>query len=71
MGRWAALVAAAALAVAPFQVQYAQEARSYAQVLLLTVLSTLCLVRLLDTGGRWWAWTGARPTSSWDTWRAF
>jgi hypothetical protein len=67
VGRWAAVVAAAALAVAPFQVQYAQEARSYAQLLLLTVLSMLCLVRLIDTGGRGWSmgWLGSAAALVW------
>jgi 4-amino-4-deoxy-L-arabinose transferase-like glycosyltransferase len=44
-----ALVAALLLAVAPFQIQYSQEARSYSLMLLLSLASCLLFVRLLDT----------------------
>lgn len=43
-----ALVAALLIAVAPFQIQYAQEARSYSLMLLLSLASCLLFVRLLD-----------------------
>lgn len=44
-----ALVAALLLAVAPFQIQYAQEARAYSLMLLLSLGSCLLFVRLLQT----------------------
>lgn len=43
-----ALVAALLLAVAPFQIQYSQEARSYSLMLLLSLVSSLLFVRLLN-----------------------
>jgi uncharacterized membrane protein len=56
VGRRAGLVAAALLAVQPFAIFYATEARAYALVAFLTGLSTLCLLRALETDrGRWWA----------------
>ena len=55
LGSRTASVAALLLAVNAFAVRYAQEARSYALLLLLVVLATYALVRSLDGGGRrWW-----------------
>ena len=53
-GRAAGLVAAAILALQPYSMFYATEARAYAFVALLAGLSTLCLLRALDTRSRWW-----------------
>ncbi|MDQ3438964.1 MAG: glycosyltransferase family 39 protein, partial [Planctomycetota bacterium] len=47
-GVGAALVAALLLAVAPYQIQYAQEARSYSLMVLTSLLSCWLFVRLLD-----------------------
>lgn len=49
------LTAAFMMAISPLQLFYAQEARMYAQLLLLTVLSSWCLFRALETDQRrWW-----------------
>jgi len=48
-GVGAALVAALLLAVAPYQIQYSQEARSYSLMVLTSLLSCWLFVRLLDT----------------------
>jgi 4-amino-4-deoxy-L-arabinose transferase-like glycosyltransferase len=48
-GVGAALVAALLLAVARYQIQYAQEARSYSLMVLTSLLSCWLFVRLLDT----------------------
>jgi len=53
-GRAAGLVAAAILALQPYSMFYGTEARAYALVALLAGLSTLCLLRALDTRSRWW-----------------
>jgi mannosyltransferase len=51
VGLWAAFM----LAVMPFQIQYAQEARMYALLLLLTLVTLLSFVRATQTGRlRWW-----------------
>ncbi len=51
----AALLVVLLMALSPFLVLYSTEARAYALVLLFTLLSTLALLRALDTGrGRWW-----------------
>ena len=56
VGRAAGLVAAALFALSPFAIFYASEARAYALMTLLVVLSTLVLLRALETGDRrWWA----------------
>lgn len=56
VGGAAGLVAAALLALQPYQLFYATEARAYALVAFLAGLSTLCLLRALDTNRRgWWA----------------
>lgn len=52
VGLWAALM----LAVQPFQIQYAQEARMYAQLLLLTLVTLVAFTRAIRTGNlRWWS----------------
>jgi mannosyltransferase len=54
-GRPPALFAAAFLAISPFAVFYASEARAYATLVFLVIVSTLSLLRALDGGaGRWW-----------------
>ena len=56
LGRRGALVAAALTALSPFMVFYSSEARAYAVMMALVVLSTLALLRAVDTGGAgWWA----------------
>src|SRR4051794_19082806 len=55
VGRPAGLVAAALTTFAPFMAYYAAEARGYALMMCLVVLSTLALVRAVQDGGRgWW-----------------
>jgi Dolichyl-phosphate-mannose-protein mannosyltransferase len=55
VGRTAALAGAALFALSPFAVFYATEARAYALMTLLCVLSTLVLLRALETNRRgWW-----------------
>lgn len=49
------LLAGFVLAVAPFAVRYAQEARSYALMMLLVTVGVWCFVRAVETGrGTWW-----------------
>ena len=56
VGRRAALVGAALVALSPFLIFYTTEARAYGLVLLLVILSTLTLLRALETRRvRWWA----------------
>jgi uncharacterized membrane protein len=56
VGRVAGVVAAAWFALSPFQMFYATDARAYALVTGLVVLSTLALLRALeDRQLRWWA----------------
>lgn len=56
VGRRAALVGAALIALSPFLIFYSTEARAYALLLLLVLVCTLCLLRALDTGRLcWWA----------------
>lgn len=56
VGEWAGVVGAALAAFSPFAVYYGQEARTYALLVLLVTLSTLGLVRALQTDRRrWWA----------------
>jgi mannosyltransferase len=47
-GRRVGLITAALLAVSPFQVEFAQEARMYAQLTLLATLSTLGFIKLFE-----------------------
>jgi mannosyltransferase len=56
VGRRAALVGAALMALSPFLIFYSTEARAYALLLLLVLVCTLCLLRALDARQlRWWA----------------
>jgi mannosyltransferase len=56
VGRGAGLVGAALTALSPYQIFFSTEARAYAMVLMLVLLSTLALLTALDTGRRrWWA----------------
>jgi mannosyltransferase len=56
VGRAAALAGTAFFALSPFAIFYASEARAYALMTLLVVLSTLSLLRALETNDRrWWA----------------
>ena len=55
VGRTAALAGTALFALSPFAIFYASEARAYALMTLLVVLSTLSLLRALETNERrWW-----------------
>jgi mannosyltransferase len=55
VGRRAALLGALLMALSPFLIFYSTEARGYALMLLLALLSTLALLRALDTSRtRWW-----------------
>src|SRR5688500_727001 len=60
VGRAAGLVAAALTALSPFMVYYSAEARGYALMIALVVLSTIALLAAVD-GGRagWWVAYGA------------
>lgn len=59
VGRTAALVGAAVIALQPYALFYGTEARAYAVVTAFTALSTLCLLRALESGRRgWWAGYG-------------
>ena len=53
-GRPAGLVAAAIIALSPFLIYYTTEARAYGLTLLLVLLSTLALLRAVDTMSVWW-----------------
>ena len=55
VGRRGALAATAFVAVAPFTVYYSADARAYGLMMFATVLSTLAMLRAVDTGARrWW-----------------
>jgi 4-amino-4-deoxy-L-arabinose transferase-like glycosyltransferase len=55
VGRRAAVVAAALVTFSPFMIYYSAEARAYGVMMLAVVVSTLAMLRALDTGGRrWW-----------------
>jgi len=55
VGRRAALVGAACVALSPYMIYFSTEARPYMLVLFLALLSTLALLRALDSGRlRWW-----------------
>jgi mannosyltransferase len=55
VGRSAALAGTGLFALSPFAIFYAAEARAYALMTLLVVLSTLALLRALETDDRrWW-----------------
>src|SRR5947209_2753469 len=56
VGKRAGLVACALVALSPFLIFYSTEARPYALLVLLCLLSTLALLRALKTSeSRWWA----------------
>ena len=56
VGRRAALVGATCVALAPFMIFFSTEARPFMLALFLALLSTLTLLRALDTGRLgWWA----------------
>lgn len=55
VGRTAALLGAALLALSPFAVFYSAEARAYSLATLLVILSALALLAALDRGG-WMRW---------------
>lgn len=53
--RGAALIAAALVALSPFMIFFSTEARAYALMTSLVMLSTIALLRALEGGGRrWW-----------------
>jgi mannosyltransferase len=55
VGRRAALLGSALMAISPFAILYSTEARAYATLISLAALSTLALVRALEGGRRgWW-----------------
>lgn len=55
VGRAAALIGAAMVALSPFTVYYGSEARPYTTLTFLLVLSTIALVKATRTGARrWW-----------------
>src|SRR4051794_165471 len=55
VGRRAAIIGAALFALSPMATFYATEARAYSVMMLLVVLSTLALLRAMDTNdARWW-----------------
>jgi 4-amino-4-deoxy-L-arabinose transferase-like glycosyltransferase len=58
VGRWAGVVAAGFIALSPFAIHYAVEARPYTTLLFVSALSGLALLAALDRGGtaRWAAW---------------
>jgi hypothetical protein len=59
VGRRAALVACAIVALSPFMIYYSTEARAYAVMMLLASGSTLSLLAAIDTRrGRWWVLYG-------------
>jgi 4-amino-4-deoxy-L-arabinose transferase-like glycosyltransferase len=58
-GARAGLAAAAIIALGPFSIWYADEARAYATMMFLVTLSTYALLRALDGDGqRWWVLCG-------------
>jgi 4-amino-4-deoxy-L-arabinose transferase-like glycosyltransferase len=60
VGRAPALLAAAVTTLSPFMIYYSTEARGYALVMLLVVLSTLSMLIAAETGrARWWVAYGA------------
>jgi mannosyltransferase len=55
VGRTAALLATAFIALGPFAIFYSSEGRAYATLIFLVTLSTLLLLVALERGGwRWW-----------------
>jgi Dolichyl-phosphate-mannose-protein mannosyltransferase len=62
VGASAALVGAALIAIAPFQIFYSTEARAYELVMFFCLLAAVTLLRALDTGR--WQWWVAYGTSA-------
>jgi mannosyltransferase len=58
-GRWTAVLAAVFAAISPFQIEFAQEARMYSLLALLSVLSLYLFARLLLTAAPLKSWTFA------------
>jgi mannosyltransferase len=55
VGRAAALVATALTALSPFMIYYSTEARAYGVMVLLVIVSTLAMLRAVETSKtRWW-----------------
>jgi Dolichyl-phosphate-mannose-protein mannosyltransferase len=64
VGRRAALIAAALIALSPFAIFYSVEARPYATLMFLSVVSTLALLRASEPErSRWW-WVVYAATAS-------
>lgn len=63
VGRRAALVGAACVALSPYMIFYSTEARPYMLVLFFALMSALALLRAIDTG-RWGWWAGYAVCSS-------
>jgi 4-amino-4-deoxy-L-arabinose transferase-like glycosyltransferase len=59
----AALLAAAFVAVNPFSVWFSQEARPYALLEALCLVSLICLIRAVDGGSRRWLWGWAAASA--------
>jgi uncharacterized membrane protein len=64
LDRRTALLAALLLAVSQIAIWFAQEPRPYAQLQLLTLLSSYCFVRAIreSSGLYWWAFVPSVPT---------
>jgi mannosyltransferase len=64
-GLTAGLVGAALIALSPFQIFYATEARAYELVMLFCLLAAVTLLRALDTGRwQWWLAYGASAAAA-------
>ncbi len=56
VGRGAGLIAATVITLSPFSIYYGVEARPYATMAFFIVLSTLAVIKAVDSGSRgWWA----------------
>jgi 4-amino-4-deoxy-L-arabinose transferase-like glycosyltransferase len=65
LGRAAALVATALTALTPFMIYYSSEARGYAVMMALVMLSTLAMLIAADTGrARWWVVYGGASVAA-------
>lgn len=62
-GRLLGAIAAGMLAINPFFIAYAQEARGYSLLLLLSILSTYFLVRAIEEPGLPWRWAAYVATA--------
>lgn len=58
LGRRAAFYALAVASISPFLVSYSGNARGYALMILMVLLSALALVAATSENGRWWHWCG-------------